>query len=517
MKKRRRPHDDVPAGLGQRKAALLVIAALVVIALFVSWRQPSNGPTKSTSSDPPEPTARREDPPSAPPINAPPPTASTIAGGPVSADPPPIVDDVILEKTEVCAGEENLVTVKAHTPNGTDAYLHYTIDGQLGQAVPVRMFQNGKDEKVPGSHQITVFGRGNTSVTVPIPSYRVKDCQPVRAVNVESRLRANSWSDFDFHANVVVMRPLHSDKRAEPPRTFLPVKYVWKFGDGSTATTTTPITSHNFEGRPQDSLYSYFVVGVDVYGKDGEIVAGRASLALLNPAFEALAVKGVVALMISLTPRFPEMDKDGRVSQTVRLWHHRPGAVTIERVWMTKYFEGASGESKPELVNASTVLGTSTIPPGDGITTTAVLDTITEPGVQVVTYRLEGKSAEGYPVMGSFSVMVPPPKPTADNAQKIGDRTLKAKIMAARALLGKDVVTDEDLWQLEREGKFANLVVPPPDTPPGPAPPPPATPPGPNMGTVPIAQGPAAPKSTAEQAALPEHPAAGPPDMTKPK
>ena len=508
MKKKRRPRDEATVGVSTRKTALLTVAALGFIAVLALWSRPAPKTLAARATN--EPALPEVRPPEAPATLPPPaaPTASTIAGGPVEKDPPPIVDQVILEKTEVCAGEENLVTVKAHTPNGTDPYLHYMIDGQLGQAVPVRMFQNGKDDRVAGNHQITVFGRGNTSVTVPIPNYRVKDCQPARIVNIETRVRANSWAYFDLQAKIVLMPPLHADRYLVAPKDFVPVSYVWKFGDGETATTTAPIVSHDYEGRPQDALYSYFVVGVEARGKDGEVVAGRTSLALLNPAFEALAVKGVVALMISLDPRFPELGSDGRVTQKVRVWHHRPGPVTILRAWRTKYFEAAAGESKPEVVDVASVLGTATIPAGrDGITTTAVLDTNTEPDVHVITYRFEGTSQEGYPVGGSFSVMVPPPKPTAENSQKIVDRTMKAKIMAARAILGKDVVTDEDLWMLERQGKFANLVVPPEPTN-GPPPPPP-TPPGPNMGAAAAAvHGPAAPKSTNEQAAQPEAPSA---------
>src|SRR5688572_886802 len=38
-------------------------------------------------------------------------------------DPAPLIDAVEVEKPEVCAGEENLITVRSHTTNGTDAYL----------------------------------------------------------------------------------------------------------------------------------------------------------------------------------------------------------------------------------------------------------------------------------------------------------------------------------------------------------------------------------------------------------
>jgi hypothetical protein len=37
------------------------------------------------------------------------------------------------------------------------------------------------------------------------------------------------------------------------------------------------------------------------------------------------------------------------------------------------------------------------------------------------------------------------------------DPLLKAKIMAARKILNRPYVTDEDLWALERQGKFAEI------------------------------------------------------------
>jgi hypothetical protein len=41
------------------------------------------------------------------------------------------------------------------------------------------------------------------------------------------------------------------------------------------------------------------------------------------------------------------------------------------------------------------------------------------------------------------------------------DPVLLAKVKLARELLNQPYVTDEDLWRLEREGRFANLKVEP--------------------------------------------------------
>jgi hypothetical protein len=102
-------------------------------------------------------------------------------------------------------------------------------------------------------------------------------------------------------------------------------------------------------------------------------------------------------------------------------------------------------------------VGTSIIPPGKGIEFEAKLDTSTDPDVFSVEYTLEGKDSEGLPVRGAFSVMRPPPKPTKEKSDPVLDPMLKEKILAARKILNKPYVTDEDLWALERQGKFAEI------------------------------------------------------------
>ena len=88
-----------------------------------------------------------------------------------------------------------------------------------------------------------------------------------------------------------------------------------------------------------------------------------------------------------------------------------------------------------------------------------MLDTETDPDVISCNYYLAGESAEGLPVVGSFSVMRPPPTPSRENSRVVTDPVLSAKIQRARELLGRDVVSDEDLFALERDGKLDDLVV----------------------------------------------------------
>jgi hypothetical protein len=375
-------------------------------------------------------------------------------------DPAPVIDEIQVEKPEVCSGEDNLITIRAHTVNGTNEFLHYVIDGAMGASVPVRLSLDEQGEVV-GQHFVRVFGRTNTEVTVPLPKYKVKDCQPARIVMVEQRLRANSNSDFDFYARVVTLPPREAEKRgAIDP--FNPVAYTWNFGDGATDKTAAALASHSYEGRAQDTLYSYYTVGVEVRDAKGVKLTGRTTVPLINPAFEAFARKGVVQLLVALEPRFPELDSEGRVVEHVRLWHTRPENVTIESAMQVDYFESGAGQRQPQAIDPAALLGTTTIPAGkNGIVTTVVLDTEAKPGIFSITYQLSGKSADGHPAMGSFSVMKPPARPTRDNSDPVVDSKKEAKILAAREILHQDVVTDEDLWRLEREGKFADLATAP--------------------------------------------------------
>jgi hypothetical protein len=228
------------------------------------------------------------------------PTASPSAVG----EPAPVIDEIVVEKSEVCEGEENLVTVRAHTQNGTDAFLHYSIDGRRGSSVPVQLVKEGGH--VAGKHFIEVFGRNNVVTTVPLPEYKVKDCQPTFVAFIESGLQSNSWDVYDFVARVVPSSVRSESTRGRPVTPFVGVEYRWSFGDGESATTDVPTVSHDYGGRPQETNFSEMLVKVEVRSQDGDRVAGRKSVYLINTAFEALVERRRIQLLLSLDPRFPD-------------------------------------------------------------------------------------------------------------------------------------------------------------------------------------------------------------------
>jgi hypothetical protein len=430
---------------------------LATVLLVAGWLLTREQPAARSPDSEPEPERVEASVPASDPPQAPPPLPTQVAEAPApeAPVPPPVIDAVTVEKQEVCSGEDNLITVKAHSPDGNDTYLHTTIGNGTGMRVPLRVWL--EPDGTYTLPTVTVFGKGNVATSVEVPRYTVKPCEPERIVEVFSRRMPNSEEDYEFLARIIDL-----PKRDASPRTpFTPVKYVWTFDDARTVTTSTPLVSQAMSPAPGQAWAMYFqhLVRVDVFDAAGRKLTGRSSLQVLNTSFENFDKKGIVTLLAVGTPRFPVQGEDGVVRQTFRLYHHWKGEVRLERV--TALRGRVPEPNTPPLPEdlSEAALGVSAVPEGRGVEVAVSLDTKAEPDVALVTYVLEGTTVDGHPARGTFAVMRPPPRPTRDNSTPVKDPLLLAKIKKARELLGQEFVTDEDLWRLEREGRFAGLQV----------------------------------------------------------
>lgn len=391
----------------------------------------------------------------------PPPPASL---GP--APQAPIIDEITLEKTELCEGEENLVTIRAHTPDGVDdAYLHYSIPGRgTGAQIPVRHYVSDDDETPDPPMKVIAFGRNNVATEVELPPVTIRECRPSHNLFIQHRVTPNTEAELELYARII-------DIAAGAP--FEPVLFRWSFGDGTTAETDSPVVTHDYGQRPQDTHFSQLLIGCEAVAADGETVRGRLSVELSNPSFEHLNYKGIVTLLVIREPRFPEMDGRGVVAQGFHVWHHHPQPVIIRRVLREDHL--ANGATRgPRDVPVTPVLGATDIP-REGIDVALALDTVADPDTVQQTYTLLGESVDGYPVHGVLTVMRPPPKPTKQNSRPVTDKYLQAKILRAREILGQAYVTDEDILRLEKQGAFDDLRpedFPEPEPEPEPEPPP---------------------------------------------
>jgi hypothetical protein len=362
---------------------------------------------------------------------------------------PPIIDEILVEKRELCEGEESLVTVRAHTPgNADDDHLHYLVGTQTGSRAVIVGSHRQTDEGAPPPRTVMVFGRDNVVTEAPLPAITVKDCQVPRRVHIHSRLMPNTADEIELHAQII---DVAAGARMKP------VKARWRFGDGAIGESAGPLTSHDYGARPQDTMYSHFLVEVEIEGDGGELVRGRTSLQLMNPSFEHRHYRGIVLLRAVMTPRFPALDEHGRVAQRVRVWHDHTEPVTLTRVTRRGHRLDGSESDADRLAPGVVFGGASVIAKGRGVEAALELDTRSDPDVFSVEYVLEGVTADGLPAQGGFSLMRPPERPTKAHSQPVLDAAMRARIVRAREILKQEYVTDEDIWKLEREGAFSDL------------------------------------------------------------
>jgi len=136
-----------------------------------------------------------------------------IADAVVDADKP-IIDAIEIEKPSVCAGEENLIRVRAHTAGGSDAYLRTMVAGQSGAAVPLRLEDDGR-----ANHdwpRVLVSGRNGAVTVADVPRYEVRNCTEKRHIAIAVRAETNAPGQYRFEAT--------------PPASALRLSSRWRSG-----------------------------------------------------------------------------------------------------------------------------------------------------------------------------------------------------------------------------------------------------------------------------------------------
>jgi hypothetical protein len=354
-----------------------------------------------------------------------------------------VVEEITVEKTEVCSGEDNLVTVRLAGDHQNDETIQITMPGNggAGRQMPFILALTVAKQQ-PAMPEVVVSGRDGALATVKIPTVTVKDCTPGPSLSVEVALVANTSATFALTATV----------RNPGPTAFKPVQWHWDFGDGRDATTKVRTVEHSYEDHPQKTRSSSFLVHVRAADAEGVELLGRHAL-------DVLRSKNVVVITTEPSPRVPVIADDGRVTQRVRIHHASDQPVTLERVEVQRFRDNEQGveEMQTTDVDPRQVLGTHVIPPGRGIETTAVFDTRAEPRTKRVTFDLHGKSADGIRASGQYSVLRPSePSPQAEH-EVVTDPQVKAAILAARKKLGRDEVSLDDMVRLKREGALDNL------------------------------------------------------------
>jgi len=380
---------------GNRRRLTVLLGALVLASVLVWWiRRPS--PTPQPAS--PEAASKVTS------------TNLAVLDRPVrlpavplepNPDDPnvPLIDEVSVEKTEVCRGEQNFLKVKAHTRNHTDTFLgtrfldpssrSYVLGGDR---IPFRLNR-------PLEGALTVIVEGNiSSKTVVVPPVHVNDCEVPRQLVVQVRRMRTALDRVSMTAEL-------RQSSASTPSPMVPVKYEWDFGDGATETTSTNQVKHSYEAREQDVRLSSFVVTVTASDATGKSEKGSSVVAFPNGAFAPLKFKNRVVISIGVE----EADPSRGQHEKIWLYHGYGQEVRIERVELSEKVEEADGfrETMRRSYDPSNFLGLGVVPPKK----TSELRDLTEhqpsSSTAIRTVEMSGHSADGKEASGAFTLLPP--------------------------------------------------------------------------------------------------------------
>lgn len=378
---------------------------------------------------------------------------------PALASRPPVIDGIEVEKPVVCSGEDNLITVHAHNPDGPDEVLHAVVGSISGWRVPVRAVLGPDGKYVPPV--VRVFGPDNLAAQAPVPPFEVQACPERPMVVLSARQMPNTENKYEVVAQIVEL-PSARDPIAEHP-AFHPIEFRWSFeGDGEVSTAV-PRVEREITPAP-NRLYTSALVGVSARDGSGRTLTGRMSLTVTNKAYQNLSQRGVVWIAASGEPPFPLLGDDGVVRQTFRLHHQYQLPVRITRVVAVDEYlpPGGSGAARgsaraapPEPLRHPATLPVTSLSSGEEARVPLALDAGPDANVLSRTFEIEGIATDGRPARGSFALMRPPHLPDRAHGVEVTDPAQVERILRARELLGQRYVTDEDIFRLQSEGRLA--------------------------------------------------------------
>jgi hypothetical protein len=301
----------------------------------------------------------------------------------------PIVDAIEVAKREVCRGEENLVTVRAHAPDGADEYLTYGVLGEPDLYGPRIPFVAGRSKNAP--MQIYIRGKRGASTVADVPQVVQKDCDAPPRVEIRVHREASIPDRAWLMARIT-----------DPAALSGAVEYEWVFGFGHRQTTVTTEVEHSYEERRQTTHYSYFVVTV-IARAGGRNVTGSRSVRFINFGFTPLVRDDHVTV-------FAAIDTRSDTSTTMRGWlyHGHPSAVHLTRIKVTTEGRGKGEVEEPAVEqDAAALLGVSELPPGESQVMVDLAPLRPSAPGTTRTFQFTGRSADGKAVGGSFVLVAP--------------------------------------------------------------------------------------------------------------
>ena len=370
------------------------------------------------------------------------PTPARAAPATFTFPPGGIIQSVLVTNSTPCAGQPFLITVIAQHPTNPQAPVEVYIDGAPGRPQSLQYFAVNPQKKV----SIYAITRERLEDRKEI-TIDVKSC-PLVTSSLELLHSRNP-----YHSNRVDFQAVLRGGRGRA--------YFWTFGDGTTATTTTPFVSHDYSSslQPNDKYTYYNVTVVETSSK--LITARRIGVGS--------------SFVLSRSMGFVQADVRTKVTKTgvgfvvdVDIANHHSTSITLNR-YLKHYLPCDYREpNRTEFVAAESVLGVTsaivhppnvkspglvTIPRNGSVSNRFTINLEDVPAEAcAIGVNLIGTARDRLPVYGSYYLKV------RQNAVFTKAVTDKQTLLALEQLGVKQLLSDPDrvlvdqLYELRQRG-----------------------------------------------------------------
>ena len=371
------------------------VILLGVVAALMFSRRASNGPKLDQGSS----------------IGARASNENAATGSTRTAGPPrepdatrPVIARVTVEKSEVCAGEENLIEVVAHDADGRDEHLRISVDDPgsgrkvWGAKIPYRL-----ERPLGRPMRVVVEGRRGVA-GADVPHVTVKDCVALHQVTIDVQRTQDAMDRVKLKAQITEP-PSSADA---PTKRLVPLVYRWDFGDGSKETTSGPEVEHSYEAREQNVATASFIAAVRIEGRDGEEAKGSRAIAFPNLGFSRLTLEGSVLISAGFQES-PASDTAASRTERVWLYHGYRQPVRIDKVKLreTVLENHEERETLSRDFDPEALLGFRELPPRQSLTTrdlTAFYPS-TKDATAVRYVEVRGRTTDGKEASGTFTLL----------------------------------------------------------------------------------------------------------------
>lgn len=316
-----------------------------------------------------------------------------------------VIERIEVSRTEVCRGEEVVVTVTARSRDDGESYLGFEVLNRP-ELVGPRFSLNPVQSLARGELKVIARGKHGDVAVGDVPAVRVADCDAPATLALELRRSADAMDRAWLTAHVV------ERAKSDGEAGFEAASYEWDFGDGKKTTTSEPSVRHSYESRSHETAYSYFPVRVTAKDARGASVTGSRTLRFVNLGFAGLKFKDEVAIFSGF-----ERKPSGR--EEIWLYHGGPEEVELTAVTVKDVSTDAEGRehTTSRSYEPLALLGVARLPPGESVVLSDLTELEPEATRSVRSVEVRGRTRRGHDANGAFTLVAASPEPSSDERE----------------------------------------------------------------------------------------------------